>query len=163
MKKDKQQDNNKVKDINESKKRKPKLNKKALLFIVIGIILCIGGVLYNNMKPTVSDTPVTFEVLDESVLTRDVFKDWVSSNSSKKGEYTKEDGEFVYAMISYGETTKPGVGICIEEIKGSRNIEIVYSIIESNDERETEKYTPKMILKLLKTNGKITFKQIESE
>lgn len=157
MKKDK-----KTEDIKESKS-KFKFNKKIIIFLLTAVALCLGAFFVNNTNTKVSDTPVAFEVLDESVLTRDVFKDWVSTNSSKKGEYTKEDGDYVYAMISYGETTKPGVGICIEEVKGSRNVEIVYSIIESNDERETEKYTPKMILKLSKTDGKITFKQIEAE
>lgn len=156
MKKDK--DN--VTDITEVKKKKC---KKGLIVILIAIVLCIVGVFATKSNSTVSDTPVKFEVLDESVLTRDIFKEWVSSNANKKGEYTKEDGEYVYAMISYGETTKPGVGICIEEVKGSKNVEVVYSIIESNNERQTEKYIPKMILKLPNTNGKVVFKQIQSE
>lgn len=152
-----------VTDIKDAKGKKNKISKKGFIFIIIAIICCAVGIFATNLNPTVSDTPVEFEVLDESVLTRDIFKEWVSANANKKGEYTKEDGDYVYAMISYGETTKPGVGICIEEVKGSKNVEVVYSIIESNDERQTEKYTPKMILKLPNTNGKVVFKQVQSE
>lgn len=150
--------------VKKEKNKKVKINKKGLMIILLGIIICVGAVVSQKfVNNTVSEKPpLEFEVLDESVLTRDIFKEWVETNSIKKGEYTKEDGDFVYAMISYGQTTKPGVGICIEEVNDKRNIEVVYSIIESSDERQVEKYIPKMILKLPNTSGKIIFKQIQS-
>lgn len=145
------------------KKKKFKMNGRKWGTLLSVILLCVGGIFLAKNNTVTDNTPVQFEVLDESVLTRDVFKEWLETNANKKGTYLKEDGDVVYAMISYGKTTKPGIGICVEKINGSRNTEIVYSIIDSNDEREVEEYTPKMILKLPKNSGKITFKEIQPE
>lgn len=161
------------KDINETiensleekkkKEKKCKFDIKKVATLLTAIALCIGGYFLISTNQKIENVPATFEVLDESVLSREVFKEWVEKNSQNKGTYTKEDGDVVYAMISYGKTTKPGIGICVEEVKGTKNIEIVYSIIDNNDEREVEENTPKMILKLENKGGKISFKEIEAE
>lgn len=136
---------------------------KWIFFIVL--ILLGGSIFYLNKdgkQTKIENKKIEFEILDESVLSNDTFKDWINNN--KKGNYIKEDDDCMYVMISYGETKKQGIGICLEEVKGStNNTEIVYSIIESNtSESIGEEYTPKMVLKLNKTKGKIKFTEIKS-
>ena len=114
----KKEEKDKTLDKKENIKSEKKKNKKTgrkWAVLLIFILLCVGGLFLAKNNSVKENTPVQFEVLDESVLTRDVFKEWLEENADKKGTYTKEDGDVIYAMISYGKTTKPGIGICIEE------------------------------------------------
>lgn len=155
--------NSKEQKSTDSEKQKS-VDARKIGVIIVVLILIIGVFFFVKSNAKVDNTPVKFEVLDESVLTQGNLKEWFKVNSDKKGTYTKIDGNDTYAMISYGKTTKPGIGICIEKVYGSSKTEIKYSIIEDNknkDKKSVKEYTPKMIIKLSDNDNKISFNELK--
>lgn len=142
-------------------------NKK----IIIGILLLAGILIssiyfINNNKEINKMNEIDYEygILDESVLNTDILKKWVEENSLSKGFYTTSDSEYTYVLISYGETDKPGIGICLEDVKSVKNnsVKIEYSIISNNqnEEDKVENYTPKMILRFDNKDLKVTSEEV---
>lgn len=138
---------------------KNKLLVKIFLFAVI-LTIFILGVFYITNGVKTQSTTTEYEVLDENVISTDIMKRWLDENSKSKGVYITSDNEFTYALISYGETTTPNIGICLENITFDKSINIEYSIISNNSENEIKSYTPKMILRFKGKNIKIKCNEI---
>lgn len=144
------------------------MKKYSKIIIPIFIIIIIIGsfLVYKNKQSGVTDTEIKYEysILDESVLSQDEMKSWVEENSKVKGFYETKDDEYSYVLISYGETTKSQIGICLENIKSEKGnkVSVEYSIIDNNGQ-ETEKYIPKMILRFENRDLSFSAKEIENK
>ena len=142
--------------------------KKMLLLIITGFMIA-SGVIFAGLK--MSGTGIsqnvenaTFEILDESLLSEDSLATWMSENSKKEGVYSLVKDDHTYIMISYGETDKSNINICLEEITAGTKTKLKYSIINENNYSETvEKYTPKMILKINTPVKDVSWDKIEAE
>ena len=141
---------------------------KKLIVVLIGVLLagCLifVGTKANNTNKTEEVTDATFEVLDESLLSEDTLKTWLEENSKEEGVYWTVKDDYTYVMITYGETDKSNINICLEEIKPGTNTDLKYSIINEYNHSETvEKYTPKMILKINTPVKNVNWEKVENE
>lgn len=152
-------------DSNKNKNRLP--NKKTKLIMVMSLILvilaCVGTyyVKYSAERNTlaqIDSEESKCEILDKSVLNTDELKSWNDENKGTKQEITTTDDTYTYALISYGNTKEPDVGICLENVEYTDSITISYSIIKGKSTEEVDEYTPEMLLRFKGTNLKLNFK-----
>lgn len=136
---------------------KEKKNKKTGLWALFIIIIVAVGVFLGYKYYPKNNEPIVanYEILDESVISTDIMQRWIDENAQNKGFYTSSDSEYIYALISYGETTTPNIGICLENVEFKSDITVSYSMLQSNSEEQVEAYTPKMILRFKDKNVKV--------
>ena len=140
-------------------------NKNKIILIIISILVIIGvctAITYiksNNNGNNNNDDTVQYQILDESVLSKSELKDWVDENAKIKGTYTTSDNEHTYILISAGEVQAPGVGIALDKVNKGWNLEVEYSIIDGG-EGKVEKYIPKMLIEVPKTDKSIKLKEV---
>lgn len=136
---------------------------KKIMLVITGVLLAVSLIFINVSKMEEVEN-VTFEVLDESLLNENSLKTWMDKNSKEEGVYWTKKGDSTYVMITYGETDKSNINICLEEIQPGKKTKLNYSIINEHNYSETvEKYVPKMILKINTSIKSIEWGKIENK
>lgn len=152
---------------NNISQMKKKNNKKLgkIISMVISICLLIGFGLYGykqyNQKQEdklAKAQDIKYEVLDESVLSTDVLKEWVDENKKAEGVYSNSDDEYTYILIAGGKKDTTGYGISLEKLNGDmKNIGVQYKVISPENPNiiENEESYPNMVIRLPKDTRNI--------
>lgn len=157
-------------NLNENKTKTQKKKSKLIIIFSFLLILIIGAGVgyrkYSGIKdnvPQIDSEQSKYEILDKSVLNTDTLKSWNDDNKGTKQTSTTTDDIYTYALITYGNTTEPDVGICLEAVDYSDSITISYSIIKGKSTEQVAEYTPEMLLRFMGNNLKLKFKDITDE
>lgn len=150
---------------NSIKKNKTKLI--TVLILLLALIVGIGIYYKNNsvknLPPQINAEESKCEILDKSVLNTDELKSWNGENKTTKQTATTKDDTYTYALITYGNTTEPDVGICLEKVEYTDSITIKYSIIKGKSTEAVAEYTPEMLLRFKGNDLKLNFEEVSNE
>ena len=141
-----------------NKINKNKIHISIFLFAITFVALVLVSFHFFGKKDI--KTEVSYEILDENVITIDMTKRWFDENKGIKGEYITTDNEYTYVLITYGETTKPNISMCLEEVFSKEDINVKYSVISNESENEVDKYIPKILLRFKGTDFNIKCSEV---
>lgn len=142
-----------------------KKGSKIILAIAL-VVSIIGGGYYITTKNNASQVAklkiantIHYEVLDDSVLSTDVLKKWVSENKLTAGVHNTSDDKFTYIIIAGGKEDTTGYGIALEKLEGVLDkITVKYSVIApapTDGKLEKKDSYPNMVIRLPKESRTI--------
>lgn len=139
-------------------------NYKIAIFIMIGLTLFI--MLFKYISPTsksISTEKLSgmYSILDRADENNTELYTWYENIEHQKGGHFKTFNGNTYAVISFGDTTKPNISTCFEKIDGKNGVTISYSFKDDSNSSSVKKYVPTpMIIKFNEEIKDVKFKEV---